>query len=97
MIREYLNKRANFKKLLIATELVGNELEGYGYEYWLSKQEPEMHLQRNIEGLSMHFDIDWHKRKDGKIFVDIVGRSSLPTNFGAQPRYYFTVQPNVKL
>jgi len=97
MIRDYLNRRANFKKLLVATEMVGKELEGYGYEYWLTKQDPEMHFQRNVEGLNMHFDIDLHKRKNGKISVDVVGHSSLPTNFGVQPRYYFTIQPNVKL
>ncbi|HSH98905.1 MAG: hypothetical protein ACAH07_06150 [Methylophilaceae bacterium] len=97
MIREYLNRRANFKKSLLATELVGKELESYGYDYWLVKQESEMHFQRNFENLIMHFDIDWHKHKNGQISVDIVGRSSLPTNFGVQPRYYFTVQPNDKL
>jgi len=97
MIRDYLNRRANFKKVLVATELVGKELESYGYEYWLAKQKSEMHFQRTVEGLIMHFDIDWHKRSNGKISVDLVGRSPLPTNFGVQPRYYFTVEPNVKL
>jgi hypothetical protein len=97
MIRQYLNRRANIKKLLLATELVGKELKNYGYDYWLSQQESEMHFQRNFESLIMHFDIDLHKRKNGKISVDIVGRSALPTNFGIQPRYYFTVQLNDKL
>ena len=97
MFREYLNRRENFKKLLKATELIGSEFKSYGYEYWLSQQESEIHFQRNVEGLNMHFDIDWYKQNDGKLFIDIVGRGSLPTNFGVQPRCYFVVFPEPKV
>lgn len=92
MIRVFLARRENFRRLLRATESVGEELSAKSYEFWQSQQAPEMHFHRDIDGLAMHFDIDWHKRKDGSLFVDIVGSGSLPTIFGVRPRHYFVVK-----
>jgi len=92
MIREFLTRRENFKRLLRATELVGEELSAKSYDFWQSQETPEMHFRRDIDGLAMHFDIDWYKRGDGSLFVDIVGSGPLPTNFGVRPRQYFVVK-----
>jgi hypothetical protein len=95
MIHAFLQRRANFKRLLQATQRVGAELEARGYGYWLSQAEstPEMHFHREIDGLTMYFDVDWYKGKDGSLFVDLVGSANLPTNFGVRPRYYFVLRP----
>ena len=96
MIRRFLDRRANFKRLLKVTQLVGAELEARGYKYWRSEaaRAAEMHFRREVDGLPMSFDVDWHSRKDGSLFVDVVGYADLPTNFGVRPRYYFVTRPD---
>lgn len=92
MIKSFLEKRANFRRALSATEAVTTELKAKGYSYW-SAQGSELHFTKTVAGLEMHFDVDWYRRKDGSLFVDVVGRSRKPTNFGACPRQYFVVPP----
>lgn len=87
-----MQQRKNFSRMLRATQTVTAELRDKPYRFWSSQSAAELHFSREIDGLAMSFDIDWHKRKDGSFSVDVVGRGPLQTNFGAQPRQYFVVR-----
>ena len=91
MLKKYKEKKENFNQMLKATQIVANEYKQKSYDFWASNPEDEIRFDRTIDGIELSFVIDWAEQKDGGLFVDIIARGNLPTNFGAQPREYFVV------
>ena len=91
MFRKFKERKENFRRLLEAAKVVAEEYRMKSYGFWKSQKGDNISFSRNIDGIEMRFVIDWFEQKDGGLFIDIMTKGNLPTNFGAQPRDYFVV------